>query len=858
MAAKKKKVFVLLDAHGLMYRAFHALPPLTSPQGQPVGAVYGVANILLKIIKDLKPDYIAAAFDRPEQTFRHEAYEAYKAQREKAPDDLIKQFETTRELMEAFGIRVYDRAGYEADDVIGTIVREARKKDGNTQVIVASGDMDTIQLVDGEKVVVFTMRKGIADTVLYDEKTARERFGFAPELLPDFKGLRGDPSDNIKGVLGIGEKTASILVAQFGSLEHIYAALKKKNMDGVVTPRIAALLTEHKDDAFFSRDLARIRQDVPLSFTLTDTAWDGFNPAKAGAFLASLNFKSMISRLPNTVRPEAMPLKQEMLVESTFESGKRETDTREFFVQARHAKEIAWVGAEDGAVQAAIGASVWVFDTQTLRTHADDFNALFSASTRHVYVDGKVVLKMLWRAGVLSARVDADTRIGAWVLDPTERLPVAGGVETVCEEAAAQEQALKKQKLLSVYTDIEIPLISVLARMEEAGVLVDVSVLKEFSRTLTARIKERETTIYKLAGTQFNISSPKQLGEVLFEKLGIATDGIRNTGGGAKSTRASELAKMRGAHPVVEEILAYREEAKLQSTYVDVLPGLVNPATGRIHATFNQIGAVTGRLSSQDPNMQNIPIRTPLGRELRKAFVAPAGYDLVSCDYSQVELRLAAVLSGDANMIRVFADGGDIHTTTAAAINNVQESDVTPTMRRAAKTINFGILYGMGAMSLAEAIGVSRKEAQMFIDQYFKKFPGVKAYLSDLKTQAEKRGYVETLFGRRRYFKNITSLGWQARREAERMAINAPIQGSEADIIKIAMVHVDTELAGERAAGVVRMVLQVHDELLFEIKKEEREHLGERIANIMRDVTTLAVPLKVDIKHGPNWYALGA
>ena len=864
---KKNKILVLLDTHALIHRAFHALPPLTSPGGEPVGAVYGVANIVLKILKDFNPDYIAAAFDRPEPTFRHEAYKEYKAQRPPAPDDLIQQFDIVRALFESFGIRIYDKAGYEADDIIGTLVTKARAEDKHLTIIIASGDMDTTQLVDKERTVVFTMRKGIADTVLYDERAVRERFGFYPEFLPDFKGLKGDPSDNIKGVPGVGEKTASILIQKYGTLEKIYAALSKKKLDPVIFKgKLPELLRDHNDEAYASRDLARIRMDVPISFHVPDTKWNGVaSSAHARAFLERMGFTSLVSRL-YAVEGSRTPSTKNEQAQMSF---MRKFST-EFFSRALSAASVCWFAADASACAGMVGNDAWRISEKDIQEHVKQFQLLFQSGASHTAFHGKELLRLFWKAGVTSAHIDFDLGVAAWVLDPALRDPDLFDLlydklairAKSAEEASTHvpklrdilEKELKENKLEKVFFEMELPLIPVLAHMETAGILLDTRILSDFSKSLQDRMDRREARIYELAGAKFNINSPKQLGEILFEKLGIASDGVHKTGGGARSTRASELTKLKGAHPLVDEILAWREEMKLKSTYVDVLPRLVDPTTGRIHTTFNQTGTVTGRLSSQNPNMQNIPIRTPLGQEIRRAFVVSPGFTLLSFDYSQIELRLAAHLSGDTHMIEAFRDNNaDIHTMTAALVNHVPPTDVTSTMRRAAKAINFGILYGMGAQRLSESLGIARREAERFIHAYFEEFPGIKALMEKLKADALEKGFAETLFGRRRYFPNMANMGWQARREAERMAINAPIQGSDSDIIKVAMIRIYNKLFADIQQGNMKLLLQVHDELLFEVKQSIVPMARDQVRNIMEQVCKLAVPLRVDVREGVNW-----
>lgn len=870
------KTLVLLDTHALIHRAFHALPPLTSPMGEPVGAVYGVANIVLKILKDFNPDYVAAAFDRPEPTFRHKAYKEYKAQRPPAPNDLIRQFDTVRALFDAFGICIYDKAGYEADDIIGTLVARVREKDKNLRIIIVSGDLDAIQLVDGEHTVVFTMRKGIADTVLYDEKAVRGRFGFYPEFLPDFKGLKGDPSDNIKGVPGVGEKTALALIRTYGTLEKIYAALSKKKLDPVVFKgKLPELLRAHKDEAYASRGLARIRTDVSIPFNVPDTKWNGIaSSANARVFLERMGFTSLVSRLYAVEESQTSSVKNGQAEMSLVEAGNTTRGMRmfstEFFLRADNAPFICWFVSDVSGCVGKVGNDTWRISEKDVQKNASRFELLFQSGASHNAFHGKEMLRFFWKAGVASAHIDFDLGVAAWVLNPALRDPdlfdllsdkLSIQVKSIEEVAAHMselrdilEKELKENKLEKVFFEIEMPLIPVLAHMETVGILLNIRALSDFSKSLQDRMDQREARIYDLAGAKFNINSPKQLGEILFEKLGIASGGVHKTSGGARSTRASELTKLKGAHPLIDEILAWREEMKLKSTYVDVLPRLVDPATGRIHTTFNQTGTVTGRLSSQNPNMQNIPIRTPLGQEIRRAFIVSPGFTLLSFDYSQIELRLAAHLSGDTHMIEAFRDNNaDIHTLTASAVNHVPTADVTPAMRRAAKAINFGILYGMGAQSLSESLGIRRREAERFIHAYFEEFPGIKALMEKLKADALEKGFVETLFGRRRYFPNIAHMGWQARREAERMAINAPIQGSDSDIIKVAMVRVYVQLSDDIQRGDVKLLLQVHDELLFEVKRSIVPVVRDRVRDTMEQVCKLAVPLRVDVREGANW-----
>ncbi|OGZ46183.1 MAG: DNA polymerase I [Candidatus Ryanbacteria bacterium RIFCSPHIGHO2_02_FULL_48_12] len=878
--AKKENVFVILDAHALIHRAFHALPPFTSPQGEPVGAVYGVASVLFKIAREFNPKYIAAAFDRPEPTFRHKAYKEYKATRAEISPDIIPQFAKVQELFRAFDVAVYERAGYEADDIIGTLTDLIKKEKEPIRIIIASGDLDAVQLVDGDRVRVYTLKKGINDTIIYDQKAVEDRFGFAPAQLIDYKGLRGDASDNIKGVPGIGEKTATLLIQTYGPLESIYAHLDEIRKDKRFRGNVAGVLEAHKDEAFFSRDLATIRRDAPMDFHLKDSLWDTYDRTQVVRFLQGLNFTSLINRLPvnGGASGESSAHTPDLFSQNDTPSEERKDhavlagDVADVLTRAGKCPAIGMVLDEEDRLYVGYKKEYCVIEASDIAAHQKALEVLFaSKKVKKTAFEAKRILKYLWRAGVAIENFDIDVGVAAWVVDPSIRAPHLAGLirealdvvlsadawgemaQHIAVLAGHLEADLKRTKLTKIFRDIEIPLVPVLARMEEVGIALDERVLVDFSKELGRSLASHEQKIYKLAGSEFNINSPKQLAEVLFKNLEIDTKGIRKTDGGERSTKASELAKLAKEYPLAAEVMRYREETKLKSTYVDVLPTLADPCTHRIHTTFNQTGAVTGRLSSQDPNMQNIPIRTPLGQNIRKAFVAGPGNELVSFDYSQVELRIAASLAGDKKMIKAFADGADIHTMTAAEVNGVPEDQVTPTMRRAAKTINFGILYGMGAVSLAESLGITRAEASHFIARYFAQFPKIKGLIDDMKRQAHKHGYVETIFGRRRYFQNIQAMGWQARAEAERMAVNAPIQGSGADIIKIAMVRIADDIVYAPDAKEVRMILQVHDELLFEMPKDSIQAFAPKIKHIMESVVRLKVHLRVDAKAGLNW-----
>jgi DNA polymerase-1 len=785
MSKTNEKTLVLLDAHAILHRAYHALPDFSSPTGEPTGALYGVTTMLLRIIEEFKPDYIAACYDLPEPTYRHEAFDGYKAGRVKTDESLVQQINRSRDIFKVFGIPIFERVGFEADDILGTISHlTAENKD--LQVIIASGDMDTLQCVDKKRVQVFTLKKGIKETILYDEKAVKDRFGFGPKLVPDYKGLRGDPSDNIPGIAGIGEKTATTLIANFGSLEKLYSKLEKDEkpfLEAGIKPRIINLLKEGKEDAEFSKMLATIRTDAVDVFNLDSTDWKGHSDTEGIIKLFSeLGFK--------TVNDRVKKLFDMALVDD---------------------EAIAKNVSEHELQEASI--LLWLIESE--RTNAT-FNDVIE--------------------------------YGRSFLNTTS------WEETV----KALKKKVKEEDLWHVYEEIELPLIDVVADMKKQGIAIDVEYLKTLSINFHRELTVLEQNIYKQIGVEFNLNSPKQLGEVLFDTLGLKPKNAKKTAGGQRSTKESELEKLRDEHPIIKEILRYRELQKLVSTYVDNLPAMVGK-DGRIHSTFLQTGTTTGRMASRDPNLQNIPTRTAEGRAIRKAFVTDTGYDFVAIDYSQIELRIAAILSGDPNMIDIFKRGEDVHTGVALRVFGVNSEDVTPEMRRKAKIINFGILYGMGVNALRQNLGedTTRQAAQEFLNAYFQTFTRLAEYLEETKSFARQHGYTETLFGRRRHFPGIVSSVPFIRAQAERMAINAPVQGTSSDITKIAMVKIYEYLKRLKLESEVRLLLQVHDELIFEIKKEKLTAVVPTILEIMTSVLdekkSKGVPIQADIKVGQNW-----
>ncbi len=780
----KKRRLVLLDSHAILHRAYHALPDFTSNKGEPTGALYGLAAMILKISEELKPDYIIACFDLPKPTYRHEVYDGYKAGRAKTDDALSVQITRSKDVFEAFNIPLYALEGFEADDLLGTIV-ERVKKEKDLEVLIASGDMDTLQLVEGTKVRVYTLKKGIQDTIIYDEAGVLGRFGFLPKLLPDYKGLRGDPSDNIIGIPGIGEKTATDLISQFGSIETIYKQLKKSDkgfLEKGIKPRILELLREHEEEAVFSKALATIRRDAPIDFSLPKDRWrDAISIEKITTLFAELAFRSLTIRVKEMFGTNSLLeniQEQEPAVEDSYDP------------ETLHAASVA----------------LWLLRSD------------FTNPTR---------------------------------MDVLEYAKA----DTVSEAKEKLEAELKKERLDSVYRDIELPLIPITTEMHDVGVLIDVPYLTALAKEYHAELRAIEKRIFKAAGQEFNVSSPKQLGDILFDKLGLKPLNQKKTGTGQKSTKESELEKMRDMHPIIEDIFLYREYQKLLGTYIDTIPKQLG-GDNRLHADFIQAGTTTGRMASLNPNLQNIPIKTELGRRIRNAFIAKKGSILASIDYSQVELRIAAFLSKDTKLIEIFKEGGDIHRAVAAQVFGVPPEKVDSEMRRRAKVINFGILYGMGVTALKDNLGTSRADAQVFYDEYFKTFSGLANYLEETKQFASKHGYTLTYFGRKRRFEGIRSSLPFIRAAAERMAINAPIQGTQADMIKIAMARI-VEFFKEEKIVDAHILLQVHDELVFELPAKDADTIIPKIKKIMESVLTSketqGVPIKAEAKVGKNW-----
>ncbi|MBI3334903.1 MAG: hypothetical protein HY001_00185 [Candidatus Portnoybacteria bacterium] len=749
---------VVLDADALIHRAYHALPPLSTQRGEPTNAIYGFFSIFIKMVQILQPDYLVAAFDTPAPTFRDKMFEAYKAHRPKTPDELISQLKKIKEILNELGIYTLAKDGYEADDIIGTIVsrlatNDKRLKTEDLEIIIVTGDLDTLQLVR-EGVKVYTMRKGMSDVVIYDEKAVEDRFGLKPGQLADYKGLVGDASDNIPGVHGVGPKTASELLQKFETLEKIF---KSKDLP----PKLKG----KRDQALFSKELATINKKVPISVEIGKAKWQGFDIPKIEPIFFQLGFSSLLRRIAQTPL-QSLSEKQHSLFNREEPKPSNEQE-----------KRLA--------------------------------------------------------------------QVAVWLLNPELKQPEP------TESLAALKEKLRKQDLLNIFETIEAPLIPILDAIERTGIKADKRSLEILQVQLQKEARQIRQELFRTAGKEFNPSSPDQLREILFKKFNLSPAGIKKTPKGKISTKESELVKLADKHEIIALILKNRELEKLLSTYISPLFDKIGQG-GRVHTTFVQTGTATGRLASQNPNLQNIPVQSEWASKVKNVFVAEHGYLLASFDYSQIELRVAAHLSGDKNLIEAFQNGEDIHTHAASQVFSVQEKAVTAHMRRMAKVFNFGILYGLSAHGLAENLRVSREEAQDFIDNYFTRFSGVKRYIEKTRQEVVKKGYIRTLLGRKRWFEELTHperLPHNVREAMFREATNFPIQGSAtADIIKLAMIKVYPLCSDE-----VRLILQIHDDLLFEIKRERIKEIAAKIREIMENVVQLDVPLAVEVKVGEKW-----
>lgn len=913
---------MLIDGNALIHRGYHAIPVLNTKSGEQTNAVYGFTMILLRAIKDIKPTHIACTFDLAGPTFRHEQYKEYKATRVKADQELYDQIPRVKEVVRALNIPIFEKQGFEADDCLGTLARSLHKKDSLAEVIIVTGDLDTLQLVN-HVIKVYTMRKGLTDVVLYDAKAVRARYGLNPDQMVDYKALRGDPSDNIPGVKGIGEKTAGELIKEFKSLDNLYKEIRNEKIGNRVKPRILQLLIDQEEQARMSYKLSVIDCNVSLEIDISQYDFDSAHLQATVKLFQELEFRSLLNKLPkndgqNVVSPfmgtkglEALETADKSANYTPKLIGKQNyqlTDTPEKLEKALKsllsAKEIS-IDTETTGLNPLTAKLVGIglcakpgeafYVPAGLVLESDDLKKLIeSPHIKKIGHNIKYDLQVLQATSYKLQAISFDTMIASYLLNagtrqhsldaaafnelgyqmqPIEELIGKGKNQITMDKVPAEkvswyccedtdmalrlkelfEPKLKEEKLEKVFYDIEMPLVEVLAQMEMAGIKLDAKFLNKLSGEAEVDIKQLESEIYKLSGQEFNINSPKQMKEVLFEKMKLLPVENRKIKTGL-STAAGELEKMIGQHKIIPKILEYRELTKLQNTYLRALPELVNKKTGRIHTSYNQTIAATGRLSSSDPNLQNIPIRgTGLGNKIRQAFVAEKGCKLLSLDYSQIELRIAAHLAQDENMMAVFKNNEDIHTNTAAGIFGVAKDKITPDMRRDAKTINFGILYGLSSFGLSSRIGeVSRSEAKEFIEKYFRAYPKVEEYIEQIKLQVNEEGFVRNELGRMRKFPEIRSSQFFVRAAAERAAVNFPIQSLAADVIKVAMINIH-KLISESADKQISMLLQVHDELVFEVQEDKVEYWAKKLIPMMENAIKLSVPVRVEAKVGDNW-----
>jgi len=931
---KETQKLMIIDGNALIHRSFHALPDtMILSNGQVINAVFGFTSVLIKALREFKPEYIVVTLDKKGPTFRHKKYKEYKANRTKAPDELYAQIPMVKEIVKSFNIPIFEKSGFEADDLIGTIAKQTKKE---IEKIIVTGDMDTLQLVN-KHTLVYAMSRGVSESVLYNEEQVKEKYQLTAKQIVDYKALRGDPGDNIPGVRGVGEKTATKLLLDFKTLEGVYKNIKSSK----IKDRIRKLLMENKDNAFLSQDLATIDCEVEIDFDLKQAVFKELNKEKIAKTFGRFEFRSLLARANLLFDDNGTDKKSSEENENKFARNekqfsyhliKNDKDFNSFFKKIKTTKHFSFdteTTGVDTLNDRLLGIS---FSWQKGEAYYLNFDSASKGEGANVSMDNnlfnykqkpeikkknlkiinqdwldklatifadegikknahnaKFDIKVLENQGLVVNGLGFDTMIAAYLLNPGERrlsldalsfsefgfekinkVDLLGKgrdriefaeVETEkmslysCEDAdfsnrlyTVIKEKIKKEKLEKLFKEIELPLVSVLSKMETSGIKLDTKFLSDMNTGVQKSISKLEKEIFKLSGKIFNIKSTQQLSIVLFNDLNISSEGIKKNKTGY-STAFDELEKIKEKHKIVVLIQEFRELTKLQNTYIEALPKLVDKKTKRIHTNFNQTVAATGRLSSSDPNLQNIPTRTDLGRQIRKAFIAPKGHNLISFDYSQIELRLAAQMSGDKKMIAAFDRGVDIHSTTASLINNVKLDEVTKKMRSEAKAVNFGILYGQGPHGLSQGADISYAQAKEFIDNYFQVYSGVKDYLNKTIEDARKNKYVSTMFGRKRKLPEINSTIPMVRKSAERMASNTPLQGTAADIIKMAMIEIHNNIFDED----IKMLIQVHDELVFEISDKKTELAIKKIKNIMENVVKLKVEMKVDVKIGKNW-----
>ena len=881
-----RKKFILVDGQGLLYRAFYALPQLTTTYGQVVNAVYGFTMILIRLLEEEKPEYIVITFDTPVPTFRHKEFKEYKAHRKKMPDELISQIPLIKEIINNYNIAICSKEGYEADDVIGTIAKEAEKRNCNT--IIVTGDKDAFQLISPHTKIMTTI-KGVTEVKIYDEEGIKKKFRVGPEKMVDILALKGDSSDNIPGVPGIGEKTAVALIKEFGNLENVL-----NNTDKISKKSLREQIKKYEDQIKMSKWLATIVKEVPIKYDFDSFKVKLPNYKELWKIFQKLEFKNLLKKITPQINHEKIKLKFNLIdTEEKLVGLTNEIIERKYF-------SFYLVTSSDNAISSNIlGIAISFKDNENYYIPLFALNLIENSK----YLSPELVLSklrpcfenqgiikighnlkfnfiVLHRYKVEIEGNNFDTMIAAYLLNPSREsyglrdlfweylkyfknedkeskkkaitniniVDACENTQNILKLKDILEEKMKEKNLISLFRKIEMPLVKILGEMEINGIKVNIDFLKLMSRQMDTRLGELKKTIYNLSGTEFNINSPKQLSIILFERLKLPVIKKTKTG---YSTNADVLNTLAPQHKVVSFILEYREFGKLKNTYIDKLPFLVNSKTKRIHTSFHQTVTSTGRLSSSEPNLQNIPIRTEMGREIRRAFIAEEGFVLLSADYSQIELRILAHLSQDESLINAFKKDEDIHAHTASEIFDLDQDVISKQMRRMAKVINFGIIYGMSSYGLARNLGVGREEAEKYINNYFYRYQGVKKYIEREKEEARKKGYVITLLNRRRYLEGINSKDKNIREFNERIAINAPIQGSAADLIKLAMIKIDESFKRERFKS--RLLLQIHDELIFEVYQPELKKAKAIIKDIMEHSLKLSVPIKVNLKVGNNW-----
>ncbi|OIO34334.1 MAG: DNA polymerase I [Candidatus Omnitrophica bacterium CG1_02_40_15] len=898
---KKEKLF-LIDGNSYCYRAFYAIKELSNSKGRPTNAVYGFILMLKKLMEKEKPAYLAVAFDLKGPTFRHKQFEDYKAHRKPMPDDLVSQIGLIKETISGYNIPIFEKQGFEADDILATIAKKISQQ--GIDVYIVTGDKDMLQIVD-KNIKVYSAHK---DGLIYDNEMVRERFsGLGPENITDFIALAGDAADNIPGVRGIGEKTAIELIKEFGSMDNIY-----KNLDKIRSEPRRKMLSEQEDSARISKELAMVDLNVPIEIDIAGMAVKSPDSEKLLVIFKELEFKNFardITSCDSDVHKEARYKTITSLID--FKNFIRELKGKSEFVldtettseQPMEAKlvGISFCWKEGEAYYVALGST----PNHSLRSgtghglKAEGVDLEMAIKELKPILEDEKIKKIgqnikydklvLLNYGIQLKGISYDTMIASYLLNPSR---MSHGLDTIafeyldhkmtsidellgagkkrvtmdmvdiekvsmysCEDSDVTmrlknifEKEIFKKELETLFDNIELPLVDVLSDMEKNGIKIDVDFLKEASSEMEIELSGLVKDIYQIAGEEFNINSPKQLSRILFEKLGLPI--VKKTKTGA-STDVEVLEKLSSLHSLPKELLRYRELSKLKSTYVDALPELINKKTGRLHTSFNQAVTATGRLSSSNPNLQNIPIKTEEGRKIRKAFIGEKGNFIMSADYSQIELRMLAHLSKDPELIAAFEKDRDVHSHTASLIFGVDEKEVTPEMRSNAKTVNFGIIYGISAFGLSKSLGIDPGSAQQFIDSYFERYPAVRVYMEDKIEEARSAGYVTTLFNRRRYIPEIKTGGMRERQQAERIAINTPVQGSAADLIKIAMINIYRVMKKENLKSL--MTLQVHDELVFEVPRDELDKMKELVKEEMEGAVKLLVPIKVSVQYGKNW-----